>query len=147
TPDDHLSPAHTVCKRARFSTGLATLARSERAVRPQETRRCARKREVLLGEVAQRDRADAEQTRPDVRPDHRTDLRDEDRSGAEYLPPALDESRALVRRLDVRDPPAVGAVALARAEVVDEPLEGAPGGPHPLDRRDLGLDRQDRLDP
>ena len=53
---------------------------------------------------------------------------------------------ACSRRLDVLDDPGVGAVVVARAQVVDHPLERAARGAHALDRRDLALDREDRLD-
>src|SRR2546423_4618266 len=90
--------------------------------------------------------ADAEQAGADMRADHRADLGDEHRLGPEDLAAVLDEALRLVGRLDVLDDPAVGAVVAARAHVLDHALERAGRGAHPLDRDDLGLQRQDRLD-
>ena len=90
--------------------------------------------------------ADAEQPRAGVGADHRPDLRDPLRLAAEQLAAALDQLGGALGRLDVLDDPAVGALVAARAHVVDHPLERAPGGADALDRRDLGLEREDRLD-
>src|SRR5439155_2543645 len=66
--------------------------------------------------------------------------------GAEELAAGLDEPLRLLGRLDVLDDPAVGAVVAAGVHVVDEAVEGAARGAHALDREDLALDREDRLD-
>jgi hypothetical protein len=42
--------------------------------------------------------------------------------------------------------PRIGAVGAPRGQVLDHPLERTAGGPHALDRRDLRLDGEDRLD-
>ncbi len=61
--------------------------------------------------------------------------------------PRAASSSASLGRLDVLHHPGVGAVLAAAAQQVDHLLERALGGPHPLDRGDLGLDGEDRLDP
>ena len=48
--------------------------------------------------------------------------------------------------LDVLDDPAVGALLVALAGVVAQPLDRAGAGADPLDRGDLLLEREDRLD-
>src|SRR4051794_6235156 len=90
--------------------------------------------------------ARAEQSGADVRADDGADLGDPDRLAAEDLAPAFDEPLGLLSGLDVLDDPAVRAVGLAGLHVVDEALEGAARGAHPLDGDDLGLQREDRLD-
>src|SRR5262249_51572382 len=102
--------------------------------------------DAQLGHQRARQAARADEARADVRADDRADLADEDRLGAEDLTAARDELRGLLVGLDVLDAPPVGAVLLARLEVVDHALERAPGGADALDRRDLAVDRQDRLD-
>ena len=51
-----------------------------------------------------------------------------------------------VGRLDVLDEEDVGAALAALLEVVDEALERPARGAHALDRQDLRVDREDRLD-
>src|SRR5206468_8680428 len=58
----------------------------------------------------------------------------------------LDQPLRLVGGLDVLEDPAVGAVGVALAHVVDHPLERPPPRADPLDRGDLAGDREDRLD-
>src|SRR5205823_4496159 len=101
---------------------------------------------IRLLKQRRRHAADAQQPRPDVSADHGADLRDEQRLGAEDLAAALDESLCLVASLDVLDDPGVGAVLGACAEVVGHALEGATGSADALDRGDLRLDGEDRLD-
>ena len=96
--------------------------------------------------VRRRDAADAEQPGTDVRADHRTDLGYEQRRSAHDLLRFVDKLLRLVGRLNVLHDPGVGAVGLALLGIVHQPRQRAAAGAHPLDRRDLLLERQDRLD-
>ena len=100
----------------------------------------------LLQERA-RDPADAEQAGPDVGADHRPDLRDRTparsrRSRARARPAAAASAGAWMCWTIHASAPVAGALA----QQVDHPLERSPRGTHPLDRGDLRLDREDRLD-
>ena len=66
--------------------------------------------------------------------------------GAHHLAAALDQPLSALRVPDVLDDPGVVAHVLELVRVLDEPFEHALAGSHPLDRRDLVLERQDRLD-
>ena len=91
--------------------------------------------------------ADAEQPRPDVGADHRTDLRHEDRwRGHDLLRLGYQAAGLPPRRLDVLDDPGVCAVVVALLGVVGEPPQRTCAGAHALDRGDLLVERQDRLD-
>src|SRR5258705_10276948 len=90
--------------------------------------------------------ADPDQPGADVRADHRSDLAYEQGVAAEDLPPALHERLRLVRGLDVLDDPGVVAAVVARAQEVDHSLERAARGADALDRRDLSVRREERLD-
>lgn len=61
---------------------------------------------------------------------------------ADRLPAAREQPGGL----DVLDDPRVRAVVMPAAQVVDHALECPACGSHPLDGRDLRLDREDRLD-
>ena len=78
--------------------------------------------------------------------DHRADLGDEDGVGAEDLAGLGSESLSVLGILDVLDDPAVEARFVELARVLDEPFEDAAAGADALDRRDLFLQGQDRLD-
>src|SRR4051794_41490777 len=88
---------------------------------------------------------DADQPGTDVRADDGPDLRDELRRAAVDLGAALGQALDDVGRLDVLDEEHVGAAVAPLLEAVDESLERAPRRAHALDRRDLALDREDRL--
>src|SRR4051812_34117864 len=90
--------------------------------------------------------AGADQAGADMRADHRTDLRDEDRLRSEQLAALLHEALRRLGILDVLDDPAIGTVVAPLARVVDHPLERAAPGAHPLDGRDLLAEGQYRLD-
>ena len=60
--------------------------------------------------------------------------------------PRAASSAASLGGLDVLDHPRVGAVLMTAAQQIDHALEGAARGPDALDRGDLGLDGEDRLD-
>ena len=81
-----------------------------------------------------------------MRAEDRADLGHELGLAVEDLAALLDEVAGRLGVLDVLDDPGVGAVGVALAGVLDQALEGAAPGPHALDRRDLLLERQDRLD-
>ncbi len=81
-----------------------------------------------------------------VRAEDRADLGDEHGLAVEYLTALLDQVARRLGVLDVLDDPGVGAVGVALAGVLDQALEGAATGPHALDRSDLILEREDRLD-
>ena len=74
------------------------------------------------------------------------DLGDEQGLGVEDLAAPLDQAVGLLGRLDVLHDPPVAAGRPQLAGVVHHPLERPPGGPHPLHRHDLVLEREDRLD-
>ena len=78
--------------------------------------------------------------------DDRAHLADEQGLAAEDLAAPLDEDGGPLGVLDVLDDPGVGAVVVAALQVLDHALERAAGRAHPLDRGDLGLEREDRLD-
>jgi hypothetical protein len=78
--------------------------------------------------------------------DDRADLGDEEGLGAHHLAAALDETLSIVGIADVLDDPGVVAVVLELLRVLDETLEDAASGPNPLDRRDLVVEGEDRLD-
>ena len=64
------------------------------------------------------DACDADHPRPEIDPEHRADLADEQRLRAEQLAAALDEPRGLGGRLDVLDEPAVDALVVQIADDV-----------------------------
>src|SRR5258705_7329915 len=101
---------------------------------------------LRLAEQGPGEPADPDQPGADVRADHRSDLAYEQGVAAEDPPPALHERLRLVRGLDVLDDPGVVAAVVARAQEVDHPLERAARGADALDRRDLSVHREDRLD-
>jgi hypothetical protein len=62
------------------------------------------------------------------------------------LAAALGEPLGHVGRLDVLEEEHVGAAVVTLLQVVDHPLERPAGGAHALDRHDLVVEREDRLD-
>ncbi len=89
---------------------------------------------------------DAEHSGADVGAEHGADLGHERRLGAEDVAALLDQVPSRLVVLDVLDDPRVGAVGVASAGVLDQPLEGAPSRAHALDRGDLLPEGEDRLD-
>src|SRR5262249_54300921 len=100
------------------------------------------------GVVEQRsvDPTHAQEARADMRSDDGPDLSDEGGFGPEDLSSPCHELVGLLAGLDVLDDPRVGAVVVAAAHVVHHPLERPSRRADALDRRDLGLDREDGLD-
>src|SRR5690242_15910465 len=90
--------------------------------------------------------ADAEQARTHVRADHRADLGGEDGVAAVDRLANLDQPLGVLWILDVLDHPRVGAVRVSLTRVVDHSLEGSLPCPDALDRGDLVLQGEDRLD-
>src|SRR5689334_20654289 len=89
---------------------------------------------------------DAEQARPDVRPDHGPDLGHEQRLAPEDRPSRRRELLRAGGVLDVLDRELVAALVEALRQRLLQALDRAAGGAHALDRLDLLADREDRLD-
>ena len=88
---------------------------------PRTDRRALARPGVALAvrDQCPRDAADSEQTGAGVGAEHRADLGDEDRVGAEDLAPALDQALSGLGVLDVLDDPAVEAGLAELAAVLD----------------------------
>src|SRR6187549_1054184 len=101
---------------------------------------------VRSAEDRLRDAAGAEQARADMGAEHGADLRAEGRLAAEDLVAVFDQGVGGLVVLDVLDDPGVEAGLVALAHVAAQPLDRAGAGAHALDRGDLLLEREDRLD-
>ena len=91
-------------------------------------------------------RRDAEQAGADVRADHGADLGHELRRAAVDLAPALGQPAATSGAWMCWTKNTSAPSSRSAVEVLDHPLERAAGRAHPLDRLDLAVDREDRLD-
>ena len=77
---------------------------------------------------------------------HCPDLRNEDRLAAEDLAAIIDQGAGCLVVLDVLNDPAIDAVLVALASVVAQALDRAGASADALDRGDLLLQGEDRLD-
>ena len=90
--------------------------------------------------------SDRQQPRTGLRCEHRPELRNELRLGAEQLGETLSQPLRVLVRSRVLDEPSIGAHRATLSHQLDQPLDSAPARAHALDGPELRFNLQDRLE-